>query len=130
VEKCQAEGLNVKNHMSTLSAGLEATICEWFSETDLSTTVEKTDRVDLEKVKTAPKRRRKKKEKSPDESSVGVAVLDAPAEPVAEVQQTVPIELPAKVARKSKVKPKRLSPKEKVAAEKPEESEAPAAVEA
>ena len=33
VEKCRAEGISsVKNHMSTLNAGLHATICEWFSD--------------------------------------------------------------------------------------------------
>ena len=30
--KCRAEGLDIKNHMSTVSAGLEATIGEWFSK--------------------------------------------------------------------------------------------------
>ncbi|UCC23705.1 MAG: translation initiation factor IF-2 N-terminal domain-containing protein, partial [Planctomycetota bacterium] len=32
VQKCQDEGLDVKNHMSSISAGLSATIREWFSE--------------------------------------------------------------------------------------------------
>ncbi|MCH7995937.1 MAG: translation initiation factor IF-2 N-terminal domain-containing protein, partial [Planctomycetes bacterium] len=33
ITKCRAEGIDtVKNHMSTLSAGLHATIIEWFSE--------------------------------------------------------------------------------------------------
>ena len=35
IEKCQAEGLDqIKNHMSTISVGLAATIREWFSEGD------------------------------------------------------------------------------------------------
>ena len=50
---------NVENHMSTLSAGLAATIREWFSEGDNVTTVEQSQKVDLEKVR-APKRTRKK----------------------------------------------------------------------
>jgi len=33
VEKCQAEELDIKNHMSTISAGLAATIREWFNRT-------------------------------------------------------------------------------------------------
>jgi hypothetical protein len=34
LEKCKKEGLDVKNHMSMLSTGMEATIREWFSEYD------------------------------------------------------------------------------------------------
>ncbi len=59
VEKCKAEGItSVKNHMSTLSAGLHATIREWFSEGSHSTTIETAQRVDLKKVRV--KRARKK----------------------------------------------------------------------
>lgn len=59
VEKCKAEGINsVKNHMSTLSAGLHATIREWFSEGSHNTTIETAQRVDLKKVRV--KRARKK----------------------------------------------------------------------
>ncbi|MHC4286553.1 MAG: hypothetical protein ACYSWZ_26880 [Planctomycetota bacterium] len=32
MKKCQDEGLDVKNHMSTISAGLAATIREWFEK--------------------------------------------------------------------------------------------------
>ena len=32
VKKCQDEGLDVKNHMSVIKAGLALTIREWFSE--------------------------------------------------------------------------------------------------
>ncbi len=52
IEKCKAEGITtVKNHMSTLSAGLQATILEWFSEGSHETTVETSDRVDLDQVR-------------------------------------------------------------------------------
>ena len=50
VKKCQDEGLDVKNHMSSISAGLAATIREWFSEGEHTTTVEVTKKVDLKKV--------------------------------------------------------------------------------
>ena len=51
VEKCKAEGIDsVKNHMSTLSAGLHATIREWLSDGTHSTTVETATRVDVKKV--------------------------------------------------------------------------------
>lgn len=61
VKKCQDEGLDVKNHMSTISAGLAATIREWFSEGENITTIETTERVDLKKVRI---RKKKKKVKS------------------------------------------------------------------
>ncbi len=51
IEKCEAEGIQIKNHMHVLSAGLEATIREWFSEGAHKTTVETADRVDLKKVR-------------------------------------------------------------------------------
>jgi len=51
LEKCRAEGLEIKNHMAALSAGLEATIVEWFSESSSGTAVETTEHVDLEKAR-------------------------------------------------------------------------------
>jgi translation initiation factor IF-2 len=87
VAKCQAEGLDIKNHMSTLSVGLGETIREWFSEGEHSTTIETTERVDLTKVKKKAKRKTKKKSDEGDEVGKGetaVAVIDAPVEPAAE----------------------------------------------
>ncbi len=67
VEKCHHEGIPetlIKNHMSTVSAGLEATIREWFSadagEGGTATAVETTEKVDLEEVK-APKKAKRAK---------------------------------------------------------------------
>jgi len=51
VKKCQDEGLDIKNHMSVISAGLAATIREWFSEGENITTVETAEKVDLKKVR-------------------------------------------------------------------------------
>jgi translation initiation factor IF-2 len=62
VEKCHAEGISdsvIKNHMSTVSAGLEATIREWFSSASAATAIETAGKVDLEKVKAKPRRARK-----------------------------------------------------------------------
>jgi translation initiation factor IF-2 len=59
VSKCQAEALDVKNHMSVISAGLAATIREWFSEGENITTVETTKKVDLKKAKIKKKVKRK-----------------------------------------------------------------------
>ena len=61
VKKCQDEGLEIKNHMSVISAGLAATIREWFSEGDNVTTVETSDKVDLTKVRVKRKTKAKKK---------------------------------------------------------------------
>jgi len=64
VKKCQDEDLDVKNHMSTISAGLAATIREWFSEGDNVTTIETTEKVDLEKVRLKKPRRKAAKKKA------------------------------------------------------------------
>jgi translation initiation factor IF-2 len=59
VKKCQDEGLDVKNHMSAISAGLAATIREWFTEGENVTTVETTKKVDLKKARIKKKPKRK-----------------------------------------------------------------------
>ena len=70
VKKCQDEDLDVKNHMSAISAGLAATIREWFSEGDNITTVETADKVDLKKVRVR-KKRKKAKRKQPTKKAKG-----------------------------------------------------------
>ena len=60
VKKCQDEGLDIKNHMSVISAGLAATIHEWFSEGKNITTVETAKKVDLKKVRIKKKPKRKR----------------------------------------------------------------------
>jgi translation initiation factor IF-2 len=101
--KCAAEGLPVKNHMTALSAGLDATIREWFTEGQHSTTLETAERVNLEKVRV----KRKKKpaaetaaaaEAPPQEEAVAqaTAVAEAPpAEPEAPPIEEAPAEAPA-----------------------------------
>jgi translation initiation factor IF-2 len=122
VAKCQAEGLDVKNHMSTLSAGLEATIREWFSEEVVSTSVETTARVDLDKVKAKKPRARKKKTTVEEGGETTVAVAEAPVEtvesPEATAEQAEAVEKaePKVRSRKDKAvkssKPRRKSPQE------------------
>ncbi len=74
VAKCKAEGLpGIKNHMSTLSAGLEATIREWFSDGEHTTTVETAAHVDLEKVK-VKKRSRSRKKTTKEQTGTTTAV--------------------------------------------------------
>ncbi|MBU0716826.1 MAG: translation initiation factor IF-2 [Planctomycetes bacterium] len=86
VQKCQAEGIDsVKNHMSTLSAGLHATICEWFSEGTLDTALETAKPVDLEKVRIKKRRTAK---------VTTTAVAEAPADGVL-VAEAEAVETPA-----------------------------------
>ena len=70
VKKCQDEGLDVKNHMSAISAGLAATIREWFSEGENITTVEVAKKVDLKKARIKKKPRRKRPAKEAKEPKV------------------------------------------------------------
>ena len=67
VAKCQDEGLEVKNHMSVIKAGLAATIKEWFSEGENVTTIETSKKVDLEKVRI--KKKKKAKQKTPSKKA-------------------------------------------------------------
>ena len=90
-EKCAAEGVpNMNNHMSSVSAGLEATIREWFSsELASGTAVETTAHVDIEKVRSKPRRRAKAKTKAGDTpttdatggATAGTTTLEPPADP-------------------------------------------------
>jgi threonine synthase len=45
MKKCQDEGLDINNHMAVVSAGLAATIKEWFSEGEHITAVETAEKV-------------------------------------------------------------------------------------
>ncbi len=103
IDKCKAEGIDtVKNHMSTLSAGLHATIIEWFSEGGHENTLETTDRIDLDKVRVKPKRVTKSGKRIGDESdsATGVAIADDDAveSDESEVTEVEEPEVPARVA--------------------------------
>jgi translation initiation factor IF-2 len=90
--KCAAEGLELKNHMAVLSAGLEATIREWFTEAPGGTAVETTAHVDLSQARAKAKRQRRRKEETPAES----AAEAAPAAPAEAQAPPVPVvEAPA-----------------------------------
>ena len=92
VKKCQDEGLDVKNHMSAISAGLAATIREWFSEGENITTVETAKKVDLKrsrikkKTKQKPAAKAVTKRKPPIKSRASAKPTEAVAEPSAEVE--------------------------------------------
>lgn len=93
VKKCQDEGLDVKNHMTAISAGLAATIREWFSEGENVTTVETAERVDLSEVRVRRPQRTKvveasqESEEGPDSGVVEAAVAEA--EPSSEAAEAV-----------------------------------------
>jgi len=91
VKKCQDEGLDVRNHMATISAGLAATIREWFSEGENVTTVETAEKVDLDEVRVQKRPQRKKVLGDEEESDI-----DEVEEPVGDVAQAV-AELPVQV---------------------------------
>ncbi len=59
IDKCSAEGIpNIQNHMSSISAGLEATVREWFSDShtsDSGTAVETAAPVDIQQVRVEQK---------------------------------------------------------------------------
>ncbi|MCH2134528.1 MAG: translation initiation factor IF-2 [Phycisphaerales bacterium] len=96
IAKCADEGIaQVTNHMSTLSAGLAATIREWFdSGTATSAAVQTAAPVDVDKARARAKRRTPKKK--PIETAE-VAVVDT-APPTPEVPVPPPIERPPAVA--------------------------------
>ena len=133
--KCRAEGLEIKNHMSTVSVGLEATIREWFSEAGASTAVETTDHVDLATArKEAKKVRRRRTKKTEEDKAPAAEPAEGEAEPaeaVAEAPAEASVEAPADVAVEASAPeaqaPAAEAPVEQEAPEAPVEQEAPEA---
>lgn len=62
IAKCGAEGIELKNHMAAITAGLAESIREWFSVDADVTSVEVASPVDLQKVRKKPKVKIKPKE--------------------------------------------------------------------
>ncbi|MFH1420256.1 MAG: translation initiation factor IF-2 [Planctomycetota bacterium] len=106
IEKCRAEGIEIKNHMHVVSAGLDATIREWFSEGAHTTTIEESHRVDLKKVRAKPKTSTRKKKTATADTSATEQVAEKTAEKKTATEKTAT----------KKIAPKRKSPTE-VAAE-------------
>ncbi|MEE2818985.1 MAG: translation initiation factor IF-2 [Planctomycetota bacterium] len=87
VAKCQSEGIpDITNHMSAVSAGLAATISEWFSETKgQSSAIETAEKVNVAAVKAKAKKKTKKKtvdKKSDDSIETGKTKTGSKAESV------------------------------------------------
>lgn len=112
VSKCKAEGLDVKNHMSAISAGLAATIREWFSEGEHTTTIETTQKVDLKKVRVKKKSARKKLVPKKTKQDEAVAQADIQTEnDISEQQESATAVVEEKPKTKKKVKkPKQPEP--------------------
>ncbi len=94
LKKCQDEGLDINNHMATISAGLAATIKEWFSEGNHTTAVETAKKVDLKDVRIKKPRVKKTKKKGP-------AVAEPPEQETSGAEtepQAVALEEPVQVS--------------------------------
>ncbi|MHC4757173.1 MAG: translation initiation factor IF-2 [Planctomycetota bacterium] len=115
VKKCQDENLDVKNHMSTISAGLAATIREWFSEGQNITTVETAEKVDLKKVRTKKKKKIKAAAKKL-KKKVAVKKEALPEQPAEEETIVAAEDKPKKTKKKVKTKKKKAK-KEKAVPE-------------
>ncbi len=142
VKKCQDEGLDVKNHMSVISAGLAATIHEWFSEGENITTIETADKVDLKKVRIRKKVKRKravkkakvkktkvkktkvKKAKKAEQAEAAAAIAEEPGPPeeqiIEEPEERVPEPILPAGPILEKPEPARLSGPKVVRVEAPE----------
>jgi translation initiation factor IF-2 len=85
MKKCQDEGLpNINNHMATISAGLAATIKEWFSEGEHTTAVETAEKVNLDKARVRRTRGKKQAAAQGVEQGQDAASLteEAQAQPI------------------------------------------------
>ncbi len=126
VEKCHAEGIShdvVKNHMSAISAGLEATIREWFSSGSHGTTaVETAAPVNLSSARAKPGSRKKTvksdaPESGEDAHSDTATIAVQPQKPAARPMPAPPPPAepsaePAEPARARQIpKPARVEPK-------------------
>ncbi|RMD59972.1 MAG: hypothetical protein D6824_10185, partial [Planctomycetota bacterium] len=84
VEKCKAEGVpGVKGHMSSVSAGLEATIREWFDAPagGVATAVETAEHVDIEKVRATPRKAKAKAKAQPRRTETPPAATQTTQQP-------------------------------------------------
>ncbi len=135
VEKCQAEGLDIKNHMSTITIGLSATIREWFSEGEHTTTVEKTSRVDLDKVKIEEEKKKVEKDKGesaeskPSKPEIPVlekpTPIPAPQTPPEIVDHSIPQNVKPAGPQLTAPKPAKLSGPKVIRVEEPEKLHRP-----
>lgn len=142
VKKCQDEGLDVRNHMATISAGLAATIREWFSEGENVTTVETAEKVDLDEVRVRRKPRAEEglvesggeefeseaanRDEFPAEPKVEEEAVPAPAEvPITPAVEVLPVETVQTPPEPVVVPVEEVEPTSAVAAQVPEPTPVP-----
>ena len=129
LEKCRAEGLDIKNHMSTVSAGLEATLREWFSEEAESahTAVETSEHVDLATARKEAARQRRRRKAEEEAAAAGAAEADTATAVAGEEaeQAETPGEGPPAAVEEGPAEP--AESVEQEAPKAPEEAEPPAA---
>ncbi len=88
LEKLRAEGVDIKNHMSSVSAGLEATIREWFSvDGGAHTAVETTEHIDVEEARKRAEKSRRKTKKQQEDEAVAKAKAQAEAQAAEEAEK-------------------------------------------
>jgi translation initiation factor IF-2 len=104
LDKCQAEGIELRNHMAAISIGLAESIREWFSVGVDVTSVEVAERVDVERARKA-RRKARRLEGAADEGAdegaeAGTAVetLAAPSEEGGEAPPELAVPAPAEVS--------------------------------
>ncbi len=121
VKKCRDEGIDVRNHMSTISAGLAATIREWFSEGQNVTTVESSKKVNLKEVRKKKKKKKKVKKAGgktrakETESTAKKEKLEAKAGPAtSQADTSVVQEVAKKAGPRKKTKRKKKESRKKV----------------
>ena len=108
VAKCHAEGIpeaTIKNYQSAVSAGLEATIREWFSDHAASSTaIETAEKVDISTAKKATPKKRKKADGESDDLGGGTAVA-APPIPTPSIPHSTPSPAPEAPIAKPRTAP-------------------------
>ena len=96
IEKCRAEGIELKNHMAAVQLGLAESIREWFSVGEDVTSIEVAERVDLSKVCKPSTRTLRKEAAELTEPQTAQATLEAP--PLIETEEIPATEAPIAVA--------------------------------
>jgi len=127
VDKCEAEGIPaITNHMSSVSAGLEATIKEWFAssegEADTGgTAVETAAKVDLTKARV---KRRAAAKKTDDDDSTHETAAEPDVQPAPAEKKAQPV---APTARESKEEADTSAPAPKTQPERAQPTPRPSA---
>jgi translation initiation factor IF-2 len=127
IEKCHAEGIDLKNHMAAISVGLSESIREWFSTGEDVTSIELAEHVDVEQARKT-RRKTRKKDEGPEfavaettaGADVAVEVGAAGEIPAAEAEEEAAPSVPAAVPAHAEAFPPAPEPITPVAPTVPE----------